>query len=150
MSNPYEAPRSDLRRSDAEVVAQGEASVRRAAWALIALSLVIVLVYVARVGTARLPPQVVRLLLTIGLADSLVRGRWWARWLTVLLVFFGVLSAAQQVWSPEAFRPPRVLGTLILVVPALVYLWVGRLMLWSPSVSAFFRNAGDSGSGAAS
>ena len=117
---------------------------------MIALSLVTVLVYVSRIGTARLPQQGVRLLLTIGLAYALILGRRWARWLTVLLVFLGVLSAGQQIWSPEAFQPPRVWGTLILTVPALVYVWVGGLLLWSPDVSAFFRNAGDGGSDVAS
>ena len=135
---------------DAELVAQGRLYVRLAAALLVLLSVATTAVYVARLGTARLPQQGVRLLLTVGLAYALTQGRAWARWLTVLLLFLALFTLTPAFAEPGAFRPPRLGGTLVLLVMWVGYAMVGRLMLWSTSVRAFFRaqRAGRAGSAA--
>ena len=128
-------------RSEAGLVAQGRFYVRVAAALLVALSAAATALYLARIGGDKLPQQAVRFVLTVALAHALTRGRAWARWLTVLLVFLGLFAAVPALAGAGAFRPPRLGGTLVVLAMFVAYAMVGRLMLWSASVRAFFRAA---------
>jgi hypothetical protein len=135
-------PPSDA--DDGALVAQGERLVAIAATFLLAVGIAGVAFHLYRSGTAGLPQQVVRVLLTAGLAYALVRGRRWARWLTVALVILTFVLVVPAV-ARSAFREipaPESIGLLTLVVG---YGVVGRGLLWSRSVRAFFaaRNRRD-------
>jgi hypothetical protein len=136
-------------KADEELAARGAGLVRLAAWALIAMSVLTVLVYVVVVGPGKLSQQSVRLLLTVGLASALIRGFRWARWLAVLLVLLGCLTAVGQVLALSRSGVRPFLPIVVLAAMSSVYVWVGRLLLWSPEVSAFFRGEGFKGKGAA-
>jgi hypothetical protein len=125
--------------SEAELVSQGRHYVRLAAALLVLLSVAATALYLVRVGPDKLPQQGGRLLLTVGLGYALTRGKAWARWLTVLLVFLGLFTVAPAFAGADAFRPPRLGGTLVLLAMFVAYGVVGRLMLWSASVRTFFR-----------
>ena len=130
-------PADPLAQSAAVHAAAGRRFVEIAATFLVAVSLATVAVHLVRLGPARLPQQVVRLLLTAGLAYALLQGRRWARWLTVALCavgFAGVIVPLGRI----AFRTLPVLPSLVLLGLALGYGIVARGLLYSESVRGFF------------
>jgi ABC-type glycerol-3-phosphate transport system permease component len=124
---------------DEALAAQGERFVEIAATFLLAVSIVGVAYYVYRSGTARLPQQIVRVLLTAGLAYALVRGRRWARWLTVAIVILTFALVVPAV-ARSAFREMPALESIGLLALVVGYGIVGRGLLWSRSVRAFFAS----------
>jgi hypothetical protein len=133
---------------DADQVAQGRTYVRIAAAALVLTSVATIALYVARAGTGRLPQQAVRLALTVGLAFALTRGQRWARWVTLVLLFLGLFVIVPVFRDPEAFRGPKLAGTLVVLALWVTYGLIGRGLLYSASVGAFFRARGGRGIGA--
>lgn len=125
--------------SETMLVEQGRWWVRIAAAALVLTSVASIAIYVARLGTGQLGQQVIRLLLTLGLAAGLVRGRAWARWLTFALMILAMVVAASAFVGADAFRPPRLGGTLLVLAMFLVYGVIARAMIYSASVQAYFR-----------
>jgi hypothetical protein len=107
---------------------------------LVTVDLVVLVGYLARIGTDRLPQQLVRLLLLLGLCWALLRGRQWARWLTVVLLFGGLWVGMGVLGQPGAFGRERLPGTLGMLTLYVGYGIVARGLIWSASVRAFFRN----------
>jgi hypothetical protein len=126
---------------DPEQVARGRRYVQLAATAFVALSLLSIAVYVARLGAGWLSQQAVRLALTVALAIGLVRGQAWARWLTLAACVLG-LAAAMPAFAGDAFTEPRLPGTLALLAMFVAYGFIARGLVWSESVRAFFRAHG--------
>ena len=110
-----------------------------AAGLLVAADLAVLAGYVARIGTDRLPQQLVRLLILLGLCWALLRGRQWARWLTVALLLGGLWVGIGVLGRPGAFARPNLPGTLAMLALYLCYGVVARGLIWSASVRAFFR-----------
>lgn len=138
-------PQSD--DDPATLAARGERFVEIAATFLVAVSIVGIVFYVSRRGTARLPVQLVRLVLTTGLAYALVRGHAWARWLTAGLMVLTFVALLPPV-ARELFRTVPVLESLGLLAMFIGYGVIGRGLLYSRSVRAFFaarRAARDGG-----
>lgn len=138
-----------MEKQETEEVADpeiGRRYVLAAVGLLVSANLVVLVGYLVRIGTDRLPQQSVRLLLLLGLCWALLRGRQWARWLTVVLLF-GALWVGMGVFGrPGAFARENLLGTLGLLALYVCYGVVGRALIWSASVRAFFRNRGASDS----
>jgi hypothetical protein len=122
---------------DEELVARGERFVEIAAVFLVAVSLVGIGYYIARLGTGKLPQQAVRLLLTAGLAYALVRGKRWARWITVLLTVLTFVVVLPTV-ARSVFRDIPALESVGLLALLVGYGVIGRGLLYSRSVRAFF------------
>ncbi len=132
---------------DASQVAQGRTYVRIAAGALVLTSMATNALHVVRAGTGQLPQQGVRLALTIGLALALVRGQRWARWVTIALLFAGLFIVVPVFRDPDAFRSPKLGDTLIVLALWVTYGLIGRGLLYSASVRAFFRARREGGDG---
>jgi hypothetical protein len=122
---------------DEELVARGERFVEIAAAFLVAVSLVGIGYYIARLGTGKLPQQAVRLLLTAGLAYALVRGKRWARWITVLLTVLTFVVVLPTV-ARSVFRDIPALESVGLLALLVGYGVIGRGLLYSRSIRAFF------------
>jgi hypothetical protein len=137
--------------SDIALITQGRTYVRIAAAALVLTSVLTVLAYAVRLGTHQLPQQVVRIALTAGLGYALTRGQRWARWVTVLLLLAGMFVVVPVFADPLAFSREKLAGTLIVLAMFVTYGLIGRGLLYSTSVRAFFRAHRDGiGSAAAS
>ena len=126
---------------DSTLVAQGRTYVRIAAAVFVAVSAVSIVVYLVRLGPAKLPQQLVRFALTAGLAYALSQGRVWARWTMLALLLLGMFVAVPVFRDPEAFRMPKLPATLFTLALFVVYGIIGRGLLYSTSVRAFFRAA---------
>ncbi len=126
---------------DAALVAQGRTYVRIAAAAFVAVSAVSIVIYLVRLGPGKLPQQLVRLALTVGLAYALAQGRAWARWTTLALLLLGMFVVVPAFRDPDAFRMPKLPGTLGVLALFVTYGIIGRGLLYSASVRAFFRAA---------
>lgn len=124
--------------SNRALVDQGRIYVRFAAAAFVLTSVVVVLVYVARLGTDKLPVQLCRIALTAGLGYALTRGRSWARWLTVLLLLSGMFVVVPVITDRSAYSGDQLVGTLIMLALFVAYGIIGRGLLYSESVRAFF------------
>jgi hypothetical protein len=122
------------------LVASGRRFVEIAATFIVAVALATFAFYMIRIGGSRLPQQIVRLALTIGLAVGLLRGWGWARWLTIALcaLAFALVIVAL---GREGFRTMAPFPSLVLLGIALGYGVVARGLLYSASVRAFFASA---------
>lgn len=123
-----------------EQVAAGRRFVEIAATFLVAASIATVAFHLVRLGPAKLPQQVVRLLLTAGLAYALLQGRAWARWVTIVLCALAFGGASVPL-GRVGFRTLPVLPSLVLLGLALAYGIVARGLIYSRSVRAFFAAA---------
>jgi hypothetical protein len=106
------------------------------------LSSITIVFYLVRIGPDRLPQQLVRFALTLGLAYALIRGRQWARWLTSALLLLAVVALAPGVLTSAAFDGGRIGRTLVLLTMAALYTAVAGVLIWSPGVAEFFRSEG--------
>lgn len=84
----------------------------------------------------RLPQQLVPFGLTLGLCAYLVRGRSWARWISVLLFLIGGIGAV--LVSLGLFG--KSMGAWAMLTMGVAYLYC-TLELSSPSVRAFFGSS---------
>ncbi len=111
---------------------------RRLVLAVIVASLTIsVLVIVAfnlGRGPERLPQQIVRFLLTVGLCVFLHRGANWARWVAGILFAFGGVGSLLGGLSALSTS----MGGLLLLVMGLVYLACAVVLFFVPRVRAYF------------
>ena len=96
--------------------------------------LAIVAFNIAR-GPERLPQQIVRLLLTVGLCVFLYRGANWARWVAGILF---VLAGLGSLLGGVAVLSTSMAG-LLLIVMGFVYLASAVVLLFVPAVRAYFR-----------
>ena len=132
-------PDTETTPDDDALVAQGRIYIQIAAGVLLLTSILTVVAYVIRLGTGQLPVQLVRIVLTAGLGYALIRGKRWARWLTVLLMLAGMYLVVPAFWVDGAFQSPKLPGTLLLLGLFVAYGVIGRGLLYSESVRAFFR-----------
>lgn len=137
MSSSTSAPEAPDTSPDAAQVAAGQRFVEIAATWLVAVSLAVSAFYIMRFGTASLPQHVGRFILTGSLAWALVRGKTWARWVTVVLAALAFMLAIVPI-ARGAFRTIPLLPSLLLLGIALGYGIVARGLLYSASVRAFF------------
>lgn len=117
---------------------QGRRYVLLAIGLLVASDVAVTALFVARVGTERLPQQIVRLVLLLGLGYALMRRRRWARWVTFALMLAALWVIAPHVLSAGAFARDRLAATLPLLVLWVVYGLVARGLIYSESVRAYF------------
>ena len=132
--NPYAAPKRQLSTArdatpQASRVARGRVLVLIVIVCMLLTSLVVITAHVMLSGTARLPGQVFQLSLTAFLCFFAYRGMWAAR---LLLAIFCALGGLGAVWS----------GNLATLPLAAVYLTLGGILAFSPSVSAYFEAKG--------
>ena len=112
-----------------------------AALLLLALTeLAITAAYVVRIGTDRLPQQIVRFLLVLGLGYALLRRQQWARWLTVVLLLLGAWMLTGPLLASGSFSGERLPGSLVLLALFVGYGLIIRGFLFSNSVRAFFAS----------
>ena len=133
---------------EATLVTRGRTYVRIVAAAFVAISVLTVTVHVARFGPAKLPQQSVRVVLTLGLAYALTQGKAWARWTTLVLLFLGMFVVVPVFRDPRAFHMPQLPATLVVLALFVAYGIIGRTLLYSQSVRAFFRAAKQAGAAA--
>ena len=74
--------------------ATGKSIVAAIAVGSVAISAIVIAIYVGTTGTDRLPQQVVRFGLTCALGYFLYRGASWARWTAIVLFALGALVSA--------------------------------------------------------
>ena len=79
---------------------QAKSWVRLVAALVLGGSVLSILSFLASFGTSALVPQIVRFTLTLAICYYLVRGRQWARWLTVVLCAVAIVTAFSTV-SPS-------------------------------------------------
>ena len=115
--------------------------------AVIALALTEIVVtgaYVARIGTDRLPQQVIRFLLVLGLGYALMRRKMWARWVTLILLLLACWTLTAPLLRRGAFAQGQVWRTLPLLAMFVGYGLIVRGFLYSESVHAYFTQARNS------
>jgi hypothetical protein len=125
------------------MVPQREAG-RRLVLAVIVASLALEVLTIAlfnlQLGPARLPQQIIRFLLTIGLCIFLYRGANWARWLAgVLFALVGPISLVLGLGTL-----PMTSGSLLLIVIGTVYMACAVILLFVPRVRMYY-GAGNAG-----
>ena len=116
MDNLYE-PTDVSTHGDEQLVGRGRFVVLCVIGFVVMFSLLTILLFNLLSGSQKLPAQVVRFLLTIGLAVCLYRGQSWARYLMVFL--FG-LAAIMSL-----FAPPSVMASAHPVMIAYLVVMIG-------------------------
>jgi hypothetical protein len=102
--------------------------------ASLTLSVLVIVAFNLGRGPERLPQQIVRLLLTIGLCVFLYRGANWARWVAGLLFALGGLGS---LLGGLAALSTGMAG-LLLIVMGLVYVGSAVVLFFAPTVRAYF------------
>ena len=123
------------------LAARGRTIIIRWLIALTALSVALSLAWTWKFGftVAKLNQQVTRVALLWLLGVLMLQGRAWARWLTVALIIIGVMMLAPAFLRLSAWTHGELPGTLVLFAMYLVYVAAGRTLIYSPAVSALFR-----------
>lgn len=103
----------------------------------LAISVVTIVTFNVILGSGRLPQQLVRFALTLALCFFLVRGRPWARWVSVAL--FLIAGIGSVVGSLDLFG--KSLGAWALLAMGIAYLYCSGVLLGPASVRAFFSRA---------
>jgi hypothetical protein len=110
-----------------------------AAIALMALtSVTTTVLYVARIGTDRLPQQAGRLVILFAVGYFMLQRRQWARWLMVIFLALAVWTGLGVVLRANAFAAGNLRGTLPMLALTVGYGVILRGLLYSASVRAFF------------
>lgn len=122
----------------AESARIGRYYVLAAAIALAVTEIVVTTAYVMRIGTDRLPQQVIRFLLTLGLGYALMRRKMWARWVTLLLLLAACWTLTAPLLARGAFAQGQAWRTLPLLMMFVGYGVIIRGFLYSQSVHAYF------------
>lgn len=102
--------------------------------ASLSLSLLAIAAFNISGGPERLPRQIVRFFLTVGLCVFLYRGANWARWVAGILFALGGLGS---LIGGVAVLTTSMAG-LLLFVMGLVYLASALILLFVPAVRAYF------------
>ena len=98
----------------------------------LAVSVLNVAAFNVAVGTERVPQQLIRFVLTVGLCIFLSRRANWARWVAgILFALAGVGSLIARVASDR--------GDFLLVTIGMVYAAAAVTLLFVPAVRAYFR-----------
>jgi hypothetical protein len=105
---------------------------------LVATEVAITAAYVLRIGPDRLPQQVIRLLLLLGLGYALLRRQRWARWVTVILLLLGAWMLTAPLLATGSFSGDQLWPSLALLVLFVGYGVIIRGFIYSNSVRAFF------------
>ncbi len=101
LPNPYMTPLEGHPKRSQRSVTIGRIVVVTVIVIVVGISVMTILLYNLLLGNQKLPTQVIRLALTIGLAVALYRGHLWARNLMVFL--FGIASVVMLVMLPKLF-----------------------------------------------
>lgn len=117
---------------------RGRWFVRVIAAALVSYSAWSILLYVAELGPHRLPGQIIRFGLTVWLAYGLLHAWDGARWLAVASCVVAIAGAGIALYQMQTGLEAR----LFVFASAMLYLWAGCLLAFSPSVDAFFERRG--------
>lgn len=131
---------SDGRLAAGVSAALGRRYVMAAVGLLLLVELTVSGAFIAKFGAERLPQQVVRLLLVVGLGYALLKRRHWARWITVALLVLGCWVLTKPLLAPGAFSGSRLGGSLWLLGLFVAYGLVVRGLIFSSSVQAFFKS----------
>jgi hypothetical protein len=104
---------------------------------MITNELITIAIYTSSFGTERLPIQLGRLLVTAGLIFFLFRGYRAVRWILVILLMLGlaVLSSA----AIASYKSGVTLGSTLLTLMSLAYLFAARILIWSPRAKAYLE-----------
>lgn len=103
--------------------------------ASLSLSVLVIVAFNIGRGPERLPQQIVRFFLTVGLCVILYRGANWARWVAGILFALGGLGS---LIGGVASLSTSIMAGLLLVVMGLVYLASAVILLFVPAVRAYF------------
>lgn len=102
--------------------------------ATLTLSVLVIVAFNTIQGPQRLPQQIVRFFLTVGLSVFLYRGANWARWVAgILFALGGVGSLVGGVLTLSTS-----MAGLLLLVMGFVYVASAVILLFVPAVQAFF------------
>lgn len=93
-----------------------------------------------RIGPDRLPQQIVRFLLLLGLGYALLHRQQWARWVTVILLLLGAWTLTGPLLASSAFSGDQLWGSVALLALFVGYGIIVRGFLFSDSVRAFFAS----------
>lgn len=121
-----------------DLARQGRWYVRIIAAVLVSARVWLALLSVIGAGPLGVPREVIRLGLTLWLAYALVRAWEGARWLTVALCVLVLVQTGMHLYQTES----ELNGRLFLSAIAILYLWIGCVLLWSPGVETFFAKRG--------
>lgn len=103
----------------------------------LALSVMVILVYLTSIGPQKVPQQIVRLILTGVLCVFLYRGVNWARWVAgILFVLAGIVGIA----SGTALLYIGA-GAFVLLAMGAVYVGSAVILLFVPSVRTYFGSS---------
>lgn len=102
--------------------------------ASLAISVLVIVAFTVARGTALLPQQIVRFLLTVGLCVFLYRGANWARWVAVILFALGGVMSLVGASAPSSTS----MSGLLLLLMGLVYAASALILLLVPTVRAHF------------
>jgi hypothetical protein len=105
--------------------------------ATLTLSVLVIVASYTIQGPQRLPRQIVRFFLTVGLCVFLYRGANWARWVAGIL--FAVAGLGSLVDGVGALTIS--VAGLALLAMGLVYVASAVILLFVPTVQAFFGDA---------
>jgi hypothetical protein len=119
--------------AEAHAMERGRTKTRNVAWVLVIISLSVIGTYVQHRGLDRIGTQLVRLVLTIGLAWLVAQGRGWARILTVVLAGLGAIGM-----TFVAVSAPNGWGAFTGACYALSYALVVMRLNYDHDVRAYF------------
>ncbi len=124
-----------------ESVRIGRYYVTAAVVALVVTELLVTGAYVARIGTERLPQQAIRFVLVVGLGYALLRGKMWARWVTLALLLLACWMLTAPILARGAFAGDQLWRTLPLLALFVGYGLIIRGFLYSQGVRAYFNRS---------
>ena len=114
-------------------VDSGRKLVLRVAIIATGISILTIVMFNIVQGTGRLPQQLVRFWFTLALCYFLVRGRPWARWISIVL--FLIAGIGSVVGSLSLIG--NSLGGWVLLAMGAAYLYCSVVLIASPSIKAF-------------
>ena len=141
MENPYDPPATtkdeSFRATDA-AVRTGRVIVICVIALSIGFSLMTIVLYNALSGTQRLPVQLVRFALTVGLAVCLYKGQLWARY--VMAVLFSIAVVFSVFVIPAMINNANPLLLAYFAAMTVAYLASAIALIAFPSVGRFMEH----------
>ncbi len=135
MDNPYEPPTVVSTHGDGHLVNRGGLVVLFVIGFVVTFSLLTILLFNVVLGSQKLPAQVVRFFLTIGLAACLYRGHSWARYLMAILFGLGAIVGIFALPLTIANAPPVMLAYFAVMIGGYAASSISLVIL--PSVGKF-------------
>lgn len=116
-------------------IAKGRRLVLAVIVASLSISGIVIIVTNMPRGSDELPSQTIRLFLTVVLCIFLYRGSNWARWVAGILLVFGAVTSMILGFGITSSTP----AGLLIVLMGLVYSASAVVLIFVPSVRAYFR-----------